>query len=105
MERTHFVYEAYDADGICLYVGCTKNPARRYYEHMNGQEDARGWFDPYVTHWRVSGPYPKATALVIERKRINGYQPIFNGTSLENRRGRRRLIAAYRKARAGGGLT
>lgn len=93
--RTHFVYEAYDADLICLYVGCTGNPAQRYQQHMSGKEDARGWFDRYVVSWRVSGPYPKRVALDIEKQRIRDYQPIFNGHSTGNANGSRALIAAY----------
>lgn len=94
-ERTHFVYEAYDADGICLYVGCTGRPTARYRSHMTGDGDGRGWFDPFVTHWRVSGPYPKEVALRIEAGRIAERQPIWNGMSLANRLGKRRLIADY----------
>lgn len=94
-ERTHFVYEAYDADGLLLYVGCTAHPADRYRAHMTGNSDARGWFTPFVTNWRVSGPYPKAVALAIEKRKIAEGQPIWNGTSLLNRKGRRLLIADY----------
>lgn len=95
--RTHFVYEAYDADGICLYIGCTGKPQDRYRAHMSGDSDARGWFDPFVTSWRVSGPYPKAVSLEIEKERIQRYQPIFNGVSHRNRErpGRRLLINDY----------
>lgn len=94
-DRTHFVYEAYDADGLVLYVGCTGRPGDRYRAHMTGDGDGRGWFNPFVTHWRVSGPYPKSRALAIERDRIRLYQPIWNGTSRENAKGSRELIAAY----------
>lgn len=93
--RTHYVYEAYDADGLALYIGCTGNPAQRYREHMTGNGDARGWFERFVTNWRVSGPYPKRVALEIEKRRIRKQQPIWNGQSRENRRGRRELINAY----------
>ena len=95
-ERTHFVYEAYDADGICLYVGCTGNLEQRLRAHLRGREDARGWFDPYFDSWRVSGPYEKSTALRIEKQRIDTYQPIFNGHSKANAGGKRKLIADYR---------
>lgn len=93
-ERTHFVYEAYDADGLLLYVGCTSNPAKRYRAHMTGDPDHRGWFDPFVTDWRLSGPYEKATALRIERERIAECDPIWNGQAAGNRHGRQ-LIQAY----------
>lgn len=94
-DRTHFVYEAYDADGLLLYVGCTGNPAMRYRAHMTGNGDARGWFESFVTRWRVSGPYTKPVALRIEKERIDEGQPIWNGHSLENRLNGRRLIADY----------
>lgn len=98
IERTHFVYEAYDADGLLLYVGCTGNPATRHRAHMQGDPGgARGWFHPFVTDWRVSGPYPKTTALRIERERIAERQPIWNGQSYENQKGRRAAIAEYLK--------
>lgn len=92
--RTHFVYEAYDADGLLLYVGCTGNPRERYRAHMTGNGDARGWFNPFVTNWRVSGPYPKDVAFRLERARIDAGQPIWNARSVENRQDRR-LIADY----------
>lgn len=85
-DRTHYVYEVYDADGICLYVGCTGNPKARWQQHRTGNGDARGWFDAFIDHWRVSGPYPKPTALQIEKERISLRQPIWNALSDENRR-------------------
>ena len=94
-ERTHYVYEAYDADGLSLYVGCTGNPANRYRAHMTGNGDARGWFQDFVTHWRVSGPYPKVVAFRLEKERIDRAQPIWNGHSTENLLHNRRLIAKY----------
>lgn len=92
--RTHFVYTAYDADGIVLYVGCTSQPETRYRAHMRG-EDARGWFNTFVTRWHVSGPYEKATAYRLERERIDELEPIFNGRTPANRFGRRAAIKAY----------
>lgn len=81
-ERTHFVYEAYDGDGLLLYVGCTGKPGQRHKAHMAGDPGGLlGWFHPFVTHWRVSGPYPKVTALRIERERIAERSPIWNGGS------------------------
>lgn len=94
--RTHWVYEAFDADGISLYVGCTKNFERRYREHMSGNGSGRGWFEHFVTNWTVSGPYAPAVARRIERERIEERQPIYNGLSRENRQnGDRGLIAQY----------
>lgn len=93
--RTHYVYEAYDADGLLLYVGCTGNLEKRLADHRRGNGDARGWFNHFVTDWRVSGPYARATALAIEKSRIDAGQPIWNGQSIENRGGRRQLIGDY----------
>jgi len=93
--RTHFVYEAYDADGLLLYVGCTGKPRDRFKAHMHGAGDARGWFNPFLDQWRVSGPYAKKTALRIERERIERHRPIWNGNVPGNRHGRRELINAY----------
>ena len=95
-DRTHFVYEAYDADGLLLYVGCTGKPGDRYRAHMAGNNgDGRGWFESFVTHWRVSGPYPKRTALDIEKARILRAQPIWNGMSEGNRNSAYALIREY----------
>lgn len=93
--RTHFVYEAYDADGLLLYIGCTGNPTQRYKAHMAGNADARGWFDPFVTKWRVSGPYPKATAFALEKRLIAERHPIWNGHTPANLYGDRALINQY----------
>lgn len=95
-DRDHFVYEAFDADGLLLYVGCTGQPDTRYRAHMAGNYNLHGWFNPFVTRWRVSGPYPKVTAYAIERERIARQQPIWNGHSRDNRGGRG-LIAEYLK--------
>lgn len=95
--RTHFVYKAFDAEGVLLYVGCTGDPHGRYLCHMRGGGDARGWFESFVTRWKVAGPYPKDVALSIEKDAIDAGQPIWNGTSLRNRKGRRELIADYLK--------
>lgn len=92
--RTHFVYRAFDAQGVLLYVGCTGNPKNRYREHMSGDGDARGWFGHFVKRWQVSGPYPKKVAYAKERALIAELQPIWNGQSTGNRDGRR-LIADY----------
>lgn len=84
-ERTHYVYEAYDADGLLLYIGCTGRPRDRYRAHMAGDPGGlNGWFHPFVTHWRVSGPYAKETALRIESQRIDERHPIWNGQTYRN---------------------
>lgn len=103
MLRTHFVYTALDAGGRALYVGCTKDPGTRYRHHMAGLGHARGWFQDYVVRWRVSGPYPKATALAMERRLIADLQPVYNGMSKGNMAGlfwQRPLVDAYVAAKA-----
>lgn len=93
--RTHVVYEAFDADGLLLYIGCTGNPGQRYKAHMSGNADARGWFDPFVTRWRTSGPYTKEVAFKMEKRLILERHPIWNGHTLANQRGKRKLIREY----------
>lgn len=97
-DRTHYVYEARDADGVVLYVGCTKRPLARHHEHMAGNGEGRGWFQDRAASWTFSGPYPIAVARRIEHERIATEQPVYNGTSLGNRGGKRELIAEYRRA-------
>lgn len=84
-ERTHWVYEAIDADGISLYVGCTKNPTRRYREHMSGNGDGRGWFQRFVVRWSVSGPYAPTVARSLEKRWIEELDPVYNAMSPTNR--------------------
>lgn len=94
-DRTHFVYQAFDADGLLLYIGCTGKPGNRYRAHMSGNGDARGWFDSFVTNWRVSGPYTKEAALALEKRLIAERHPIWNGHTPGNLYGNRGLIADY----------
>src|SRR5689334_20050485 len=76
--RTHWVYEAFDGDGLLLYIGRTGRPNQRYREHMAGQYYACGWFDPFVTDWRWHGPYTFETAKRIEKAWIAERAPIWN---------------------------
>lgn len=92
--RSHFVYEAYDADGLLLYVGCTGRPKRRVAQHLSASADARGWFGPFVTEWKFYGPYEESAALALERHKILTQHPIWNGQNPANRKGRR-LIREY----------
>jgi hypothetical protein len=97
-KRDHFVYRAYDSDGLLLYVGCTGRPGQRYKQHMAGDNCGLGWFDPFVTHWRVTGPLPKSVARAIEKWETQNHHPIFNGHSRGNcipRMGSAGLILAY----------
>lgn len=73
-ERTHYVYRAFDETGELLYVGCTKNPHKRWLGHRG--EGSR-WV-PYAHRFKVSGPYPRQRALDLEREAINSELPWFN---------------------------
>lgn len=94
-DRTHYVYEVYDADGVCLYVGCTSKPKQRRMQHMSSSRDARGWFGPFVSTYRMYGPYPIDVALRIESERIRAFDPIWNGHALGNLHKNRAAIRRY----------
>lgn len=95
---THFVYRAYDADGVMLYVGLTKQPDKRYREHLCGNYDGRGWFQHFVTKWVVTGPLSRAAAEALELAEIDAHNPIFNGQAKGNctpKLGTRQLVKDY----------
>lgn len=72
--REHFIYFAYDAQGLLLYVGCTMQPALR----LKGHEANNAPWLEYVVRYRALGPYNYDTARRMERDAINEYQPPFN---------------------------
>lgn len=71
--RTHYVYRAYNESGNCLYVGMTRNLAKRRQAHRS---QARWW------HWAdrfvVRGPYDRVTATQVEKELIAYLLPLFN---------------------------
>jgi len=69
--RTHWVYRALDREGRVLYVGCTKQPRKRWSQHKT---DRANWV-PYVCRWRLSGPYVHETARRIETAEQARLQP------------------------------
>jgi hypothetical protein len=69
----HFVYRAYDADGVLLYIGATYNPRGRYVDHLGSSI----WSN-FVKRWRVTGPLPKRSAWLMEWKEIEAVRPLFN---------------------------
>lgn len=71
--RTHWVYRTYDIDGVCLYIGCTKNLEQRATGHRHGSP----WYD-LMTRCVAAGPYEQATALRIETEQIDAIQPTYN---------------------------
>lgn len=73
--REHFVYWAYDANGVLLYIGCTMQPKKRWAEHCG--KPAAAW-TRHVARFRAQGPYNYETARRMERQAIDEHQPPFN---------------------------
>lgn len=82
--RDHYVYRAIDADGVALYVGCTKRPRQRVQQHMNvdssgrRRDDGAQWFAHHVDRWVFRGPFHRDDAYALERQQIMLHQPVFN---------------------------
>lgn len=70
--REHFVYRAYDAAGRLLYVGCSKQPQKRWAEHRTNRAD---WV-PLAARFRLSGPYNYDTARELERVALRDEYPL-----------------------------
>lgn len=68
----HYLYRAYDANDVCLYIGVTTNVRRRIREHH-----ARDWF-PQVARWDVSEPMFRLHAAAAERSAIHCERPRYN---------------------------
>lgn len=73
MIRDHYVYRAYDKDGQVLYVGVTKRPRGRYWQHKR-----RSAFIRRAVRWRVTGPLDKWKAEELESVEIARLNPPFN---------------------------
>lgn len=73
--RDHFVYRCFDSQGRLLYVGCTKNLARRHNEHsmVNGSS----WW-PQVVSTKLVGPLTYRSGRDLERLIINTEFPLHN---------------------------
>lgn len=69
----HFVYEAFDADGSPLYVGCTVNFGTRLQTHMTSSE----WFSDAAS-FQITRHPDRATALAVETERIKELKPAHN---------------------------
>ena len=82
--RDHFVYWLFDADGTCLYVGCTKRPEQRWRQHSALKKEMVA----KVATRRMSGPYTFGTARKIEREQQYLLNPTFD-----------RRIAGWKKAK------
>lgn len=74
--REHFVYWAYDARDVLLYIGSTMQPEKR----LKGHRDMGIW-SQYAVRFRMQGPYNYDTARFKESAAILEHQPPFNGES------------------------
>lgn len=72
--RTHFVYRVWDSLGTLLYIGCTKDPSRRWTQHKS---DKSLWV-PYAHSFKLFGPFEKAEAFARENAAIEDERPAFN---------------------------
>ncbi|MBC7955012.1 MAG: GIY-YIG nuclease family protein [Cytophagales bacterium] len=71
---TAWVYEVLDAEGECLYVGCSSNVAARMSQHAS---TGSPWV-PLKAKVIEHGPWERAEALAIEATMIFEQQPRFN---------------------------
>lgn len=75
--REHFVYRAYDASGVLLYVGMTLNPSNRFAWHRS----ISPWFSQMASV-RMTGPLTKRGAMELERTLIRHANPLHNKARL-----------------------
>lgn len=75
----HYVYRCYDAEGVLLYIGCSRDVEGRMAVHLSN------WFNPASVHLRFhmdrydSVEYPdKETARRAERESIAAEAPLLN---------------------------
>lgn len=102
--RKHFVYRAYDKDGVLLYVGCSMNLSQRWKDHRANKVWAH-----LAVSFRLSGPYNYETGRRLEKEALATEQPLYAYTPLRWRAhgksaaaGRRALAAALNKGLAFG---
>lgn len=74
--REFFVYRMFDASGQLLYVGCTNNPKRRWYEHRTERPD----MSAAAVKFKVQGPFTRFKARQLEREAATSEQPLFGWT-------------------------
>lgn len=71
--RPHYVYRAYDADGVLLYVGCTAYYRTRLEQHASS---SAWWLYSTDVTWRG---YPtRSAARAGEAAAIRSEHPVFN---------------------------
>lgn len=97
-KRTHFLYRVWDAAGVLLYIGCTKDPSRRWTQH---KADRSLWV-PYAETFKLYGPFERADAFARENAAIEAERPAFNALREHKRslnRNHHRRQALIRAAR------
>lgn len=92
--RTHFIYRVFDEFGQLLYIGCTKDPSRRWAQHK-AEAGPSTWVQ-YAHDFKMVGPYTKADAFSREAAAIEAEKPAFNALSAH----RRSQGANYRRKEA-----
>lgn len=80
MNRPHFLYRCYDADGLLLYIGLTVNPRKRMQVHMAHRAKASLLLQCYMTRWEVDADaHPSlAAGREAEAAAIAAERPLFN---------------------------
>lgn len=73
--RDHFVYWMFDAEDRCLYVGMTRQPETRWYQH---RQDKPGMV-AQVAKRRMAGPFTIETARKLEREQQDDLIPLYDG--------------------------
>lgn len=73
--REHFVYWMFDAEGVCLYVGMTRQPEKRWKTHQY----EKPVMIARIASKRMAGPYLIETARRIEREEQDRLRPFYDG--------------------------
>lgn len=74
--REHFVYRAFDLNGVLLYIGCSVRPALRLKEHR-----ASSRWGHRAVRITLAGPYNYETARLVEYNAIESERSIYNYSS------------------------
>lgn len=82
-ERTHFIYRAFDEFGQLLYIGCTKDPVKRWKQHRS--EGGPSTWVQYAKDFKMVGPFLKAEAFAREDVLIEDEKPAFNALKAHKR--------------------
>ena len=88
----HFVYRAFDADDVLLYVRRTRHLPSGWTNRAD--EPYVELWGPHVDRFAVSGPYTSAEAAEVEAQAILTERPVFNLEEPSN------VVDAARRSRA-----